>query len=49
MRRSVGNVPMKFCQECNFPVCEHGDCSMYHLDYQLAHWDDVGARGGCEA
>ena len=49
MRRSVGNVPMKFCQECNFPVCEHCDCSMDHLDYQLAHWDDVGARGGCEA
>lgn len=32
---------MKYCQECGFSVCEGCDCSVYHLAYQLAHWDEV--------
>ena len=49
MRGSVGDVPMKYCQECAFPVCDGCDCSVYHLDYQLAHWEEVGVGVGVEA
>ena len=36
---------MKRCDECNCLVCENCDCSVYHLDYQLKHWEEVGVAG----
>ena len=36
---------LTFCSECNCFVCSGCDCSVFHLDYQLAHWEDVGVRG----
>ena len=35
---------LTFCSECNCFVCSGCDCSVFHLDYQLAHWDEVGVR-----
>ncbi|KAK8819900.1 hypothetical protein WA538_002003, partial [Blastocystis sp. DL] len=31
---------LTFCSECNCFVCSGCDCSVFHLDYQLAHWDE---------
>ena len=32
---------LKYCNECNCFVCSQCDCSVFHLEYQLAHWEDV--------
>lgn len=39
---SVKDQNWEFCKECNIFVCGNCDCSVYHLDYQLALWGDVG-------
>ena len=38
---SIRDLNWDFCQECNCSVCDKCDCSIYHLDYQLALWEDV--------
>ena len=32
---------LKKCDECNCLVCQNCNCSVYHLDYQLKHWEEV--------
>ena len=32
---------VRHCSECNCYVCSNCNCAVFHLDYQLAHWDDV--------
>ena len=37
---------LKYCNECKCHICNYCDCSVYHLDYQLAYWNtDVCCEG----
>ena len=41
LNNSCKDSRIRHCSECNCFVCSNCNCSVFHLDYQLAHWDDV--------